>query len=118
MTMMRMTSAVLLLLSASTTSAFAPAINKPSFATRLYESGDVATEFDLKAYIASKLGRVEEALKESVVSLEPQTEKICESMLYSLMAGGKRIRPVLCLAACEVRRETRMPIVPLSMFFL
>ena len=29
-------------------------------------------------------------------------EKIIESMKYSLMAGGKRIRPVICLAACEM----------------
>lgn len=28
--------------------------------------------------------------------------KICESMRYSLLAGGKRIRPILCLAACEM----------------
>ena len=31
-----------------------------------------------------------------------QTDKICEAMSYSLMAGGKRIRPVLCIAACEM----------------
>jgi len=37
-----------------------------------------------------------------LVSTEPQTAKIIESMKYSLMAGGKRIRPVLCLAACEM----------------
>jgi len=42
----------------------------------------------------------------------PQTDKICESMSYSLMAGGKRIRPVLCLAACEMfggSEEDAMP---------
>jgi geranylgeranyl diphosphate synthase, type II len=41
-------------------------------------------------------------LEESVVSPEKETDLICESMRYSLMAGGKRIRPVLCLAACEM----------------
>lgn len=33
-------------------------------------------------------------------------------MAYSLMAGGKRIRPVLCIAACEMfggTQETAMP---------
>jgi len=62
-------------------------------------------EFDLNAYIADKLPHIEKALDESVQSLEPQTEKICEAMKYSLMAGGKRIRPVLCLAACEMFAE-------------
>ena len=39
--------------------------------------------------------------------------KICEAMSYSLMAGGKRIRPVLCIAACEMfadgSQEKAMP---------
>ena len=58
--------------------------------------------FDLKAYFAKKLPAVEDALDKSIVSKEPETEKICDSMSYSLMAGGKRIRPILCLAAAEM----------------
>lgn len=58
--------------------------------------------FDLNAYIADKLPYIEKALDESVQSTEPQTAKVVEAMKYSLMAGGKRIRPVLCLAACEM----------------
>ena len=56
----------------------------------------------MNAYIKEKLPHVEKALDESVQSVEPETEKIVEAMKYSLMAGGKRIRPVLCLAACEM----------------
>ena len=29
-------------------------------------------------------------------------EKLCEAMRYSLLAGGKRVRPVLLLAVCEM----------------
>ena len=29
-------------------------------------------------------------------------EAVTEAMRYSLLAGGKRVRPVLCLAACEL----------------
>lgn len=60
----------------------------------------------------SKKGPIESALDASVVSQIPQTDKICESMSYSLMAGGKRIRPVLCIAACEMfggNQEDAMP---------
>lgn len=60
------------------------------------------TTFDLEKYFATKIPSVEKALKASVVSTMPQTDKICESMAYSLMAGGKRIRPILCIAACEM----------------
>jgi geranylgeranyl diphosphate synthase type II len=59
-------------------------------------------DFDLDAYLLSKKGPIEEALAASVVPSGENDKEICESMLYSLMAGGKRIRPVLCLAACEM----------------
>ncbi|EIE26210.1 Polyprenyl synthetase [Coccomyxa subellipsoidea C-169] len=42
---------------------------------------------------------VNEALDKSVPLQYP--EIINESMRYSLLAGGKRVRPCLCLAACE-----------------
>lgn len=71
--------------------------------TAVYSStASATTDFDLNAYILSKLPAIEKALDESVVSKQAQTDKICEAMKYSLMAGGKRIRPVLCLAACEM----------------
>jgi len=45
---------------------------------------------------------VEKALDASLSANSRNVEKIIESMKYSLMAGGKRIRPVLCLASCEM----------------
>mmetsp|Transcript_29143 Transcript_29143/g.32237 ORF Transcript_29143/g.32237 Transcript_29143/m.32237 type:complete len:155 (+) Transcript_29143:165-629(+) len=84
--------------------AFIPVI-KTSFSsieTTVNAEAETTTRFDLEAYLLSKKTPIEEALQASVVCIEPQTEKICESMLYSLMAGGKRIRPVLCLAAAEM----------------
>ena len=61
-----------------------------------------ATDFDLKTYLETKKNVVEDALDKSLVATNPNVEKIISSMKYSLMAGGKRIRPVLCLAACEM----------------
>jgi hypothetical protein len=66
------------------------------------EESTTTTTFDLKGYFAEKLPIIEKALSESVVSKEPETDKIVESMLYSLMAGGKRIRPILCIASYEM----------------
>jgi hypothetical protein len=76
------------------------------------EDAAVATVFDLNEYLLSKKDDIECALKASCLSTMPQTEKICESMDYSLMAGGKRIRPVLCIASCEMfggSQEDAMP---------
>lgn len=101
---------------------FTPAPHQPSFTTqRTSLSADATTtappssskpSFDLNAYIAEKKPFIEEALKNSIISTDKNTEKICESMAYSLMAGGKRIRPVMCIAACEMfggDMETAMP---------
>ncbi|MEM7795258.1 MAG: geranylgeranyl diphosphate synthase CrtE [Cyanobacteria bacterium P01_C01_bin.118] len=61
---------------------------------------DVATDFDLKTYLTTKRDEVEVALEQSLAVVYPET--IYESMRYSLMAGGKRLRPILCLATCEL----------------
>lgn len=62
----------------------------------------VDTQFDLDGYLKEKKSIVEVALDNSLSVTEPEVKTIVESMKYSLMAGGKRIRPVLCLAACEM----------------
>jgi len=54
--------------------------------------------FDLKSYLSSKREQINEAL-DSI--LGNTSSKIVKAMKYSLMAGGKRIRPVLCVAAAE-----------------
>ncbi|NJO79676.1 MAG: polyprenyl synthetase family protein [Cyanobacteria bacterium RM1_2_2] len=56
--------------------------------------------FDLKHYLKERQTLVEAALEQSIAVVYP--EKIYESMRYSLLAGGKRLRPILCLATCEL----------------
>ncbi|KAG5191586.1 farnesyltransferase [Tribonema minus] len=55
-----------------------------------------------RRYLYSKKVVVDQALEASIMPVGPQNQKICESMKYSLMAGGKRVRPILCIAACEM----------------
>lgn len=47
-----------------------------------------------------KANTINQALDAAIALKEP--EKIHEAMRYSLLAGGKRVRPVLCIAACEL----------------
>lgn len=56
--------------------------------------------FDLTIYLASRQQAVEQALAAAVPIAKPAT--LYEAMRYSLLAGGKRLRPVLCLAAGEL----------------
>jgi geranylgeranyl diphosphate synthase type II len=63
---------------------------------------NTATAFDLASYMEEKRVYTEAALDASLVSTCPETDVIVESMRYSLMAGGKRVRPMLCFAATEM----------------
>jgi geranylgeranyl diphosphate synthase type II len=56
--------------------------------------------FDLSTYLAERRQQVEAALDQAMPVRYPET--LYESMRYSLLAGGKRLRPILCLAACEL----------------
>ena len=54
--------------------------------------------FDLKSYLSSKRVQINEVLDSIFANT---SSKIISAMKYSLMAGGKRIRPILCIAAAE-----------------
>jgi geranylgeranyl diphosphate synthase, type II len=56
--------------------------------------------FDLKAYLIERQKLCEAALDNSITVRYP--EKIYEAMRYSLLAGGKRLRPILCIATSEM----------------
>jgi geranylgeranyl diphosphate synthase, type II len=67
-------------------------------------------QFDLETYLRQSQMRVQAALDRYLPLQYP--ENLYESMRYSLLGGGKRLRPILCLAACELcggREEQAMP---------
>lgn len=59
----------------------------------------VSTNFDLNSYLEAKKKIVDVALDKSLSATDKNVEKIVESMRYSLLAGGKRVRPILCLVS-------------------
>ena len=56
--------------------------------------------FNLRSYIKSQNALINRFL-ESAIPDSMHDQRIVAAMKYSLMAGGKRLRPVLCLAAAE-----------------
>ncbi|KAF7851083.1 hypothetical protein BT93_L4646 [Corymbia citriodora subsp. variegata] len=56
--------------------------------------------FNFKPHMLEKVNRVNTALDASVLLRPPL--KIHEAMRYSLLSGGKRVCPIMCLAACEL----------------
>ena len=68
------------------------------------------TIFDLNSYLKQQKASVEQALDRSIEIVRP--EKIYEAMRYSLLAGGKRLRPILCLATCDLTGGTEEMAMP------
>ena len=66
------------------------------------------SSFDLDSYLRIQQERVEKLLHSRMEELAANVPpRLHESMRYSLLAGGKRLRPVLCLAFAEaVLRES------------
>lgn len=56
---------------------------------------------DIKAIWNERRALVEEHLKTELHHEAPLDETLCASMDYSLMAGGKRLRPILVMAAAD-----------------
>ncbi len=60
-----------------------------------------AREMELKSYLAARQKEVDRALDRYLPKESAKPATIHKAMRYSLFAGGKRLRPILCLAAAE-----------------
>ena len=61
--------------------------------------------FQLEPWLTSRQARVESLLADRLTALGPEVPpRLLEAMRYSLLGGGKRLRPLLCLAFAEAVR--------------
>jgi len=60
---------------------------------------------DLKQYLEERRKQVDAALKGFLPEEQGTLAEHVKAMRYSLFAGGKRVRPILCLAAAETVRD-------------
>lgn len=70
--------------------------------TRFQSTVDASSPgIDLEGYIREKCKKVDQALHKFLPRSTSKPATLHKAMRYSLFAGGKRMRPVLCLAAAE-----------------
>ena len=62
---------------------------------------DAQIPLEIESYLRERAAMVERALAGAVAEPGGPASRLLEAMRYSLLAGGKRLRPVLALAACE-----------------
>jgi geranylgeranyl diphosphate synthase type II len=68
----------------------------------------------LKAYLQDRRKIVEEALQRYLPGEDNIPADIYKAVRYSVFAGGKRIRPILCLAAVEAVGGDMAPAMPVA----
>ena len=55
----------------------------------------------IESFLKERKELIDKKLKEFLLPLPPYGRRLYEAVEYSLMAGGKRLRPILCLCSCE-----------------
>lgn len=73
----------------------------------------VAT-FDLNSYMSSRRSAIDRALRRYFAAHEGGSETIWRAMRYGVFPGGKRIRPILTLAAGEVFGGKQKDLMPFA----
>jgi geranylgeranyl diphosphate synthase type II len=69
---------------------------------------------DLDGYLDRQRARIDRAL-ELCFAADPQhPHRLVEAVRYSLLGGGKRIRPILALAACDAVGGDSEPVLPFA----
>ncbi len=71
-------------------------------------------ELDLKAYLQERRELVNRALAAYLPAVRGPAFRVVQAMHYSLFAGGKRLRPILCLAAAEAAGGGQEEALPLA----
>ena len=69
----------------------------------------IRTERELKPYLEDRRVRIDRTLEAYLPTVMTVPERLHEAMRYSLFAGGKRIRPILAIAAFEAVSGNKQP---------
>jgi len=69
---------------------------------------------DLKAYLRGKRTLVDETLKAVFPAPQGPSADVVRAMTYSLFAGGKRLRPILCIGGAEAVGKEGRAVLPLA----
>jgi len=72
-------------------------------------------KLDLATYLDDRRVAIDHALREALPNPETPPALLHQAMEYSLLAGGKRIRPILALASCEAVDGDPDRILPLAL---
>ncbi len=73
---------------------------------------DMPDQNDFQHYFATELGQIEHALEQALPQGMPQVAALHAAMRYSVIPGGKRIRPLLVLCVTKMLCGNGLPALP------
>lgn len=71
-------------------------------------------KFNINDYLSSRKEIVDNKLLQILPTSKNDFGRLQESMRYSILAGGKRLRPILCIAAAEVVGGSIEKVLPVA----
>ena len=74
----------------------------------------ISGQFDLKRFLEERTASVNRALNQFLPRAGTKPSTIHQAMRYSLFAGGKRMRPAVCLAAADACGGSEKEAMPLA----
>src|SRR5262245_33573628 len=90
-------------------------IQSSSWPARRTSRGKPGTpRVDLTSYLDAQTARIHQALDRFLPKASSKPATIHQAMRYSLFAGGKRMRPALCLAAAAAGGGSDADALPLA----
>jgi len=69
---------------------------------------------DLQKYLTERSQLVDQTLRELLPPVTAEPPLIHEAMHYSVFAGGKRLRPILCMASAEALGQDIAKVLPVA----
>jgi len=80
----------------------------------MFEIWSLPLYMDIKTYLAKKRAVVDKALEALVPPAKTYPPRVFEAMRYSLFGGGKRVRPILAIAAAEAVGANTAGLLPVA----
>jgi geranylgeranyl diphosphate synthase type II len=74
----------------------------------------IPVDMDLKSYLSLKRAVIDHALGLFLPNTAEPSADVVRAMQYSLFAGGKRLRPILCIAGAEAVGGEERRVIPIA----
>jgi geranylgeranyl diphosphate synthase type II len=93
---------------------FGSMIDCPGVSAASLMEPNSASPFDIEGYLRGQSSIIDQALEVQLARYPGESQTLFQALRYGVFPGGKRIRPILTLAAAEIFRADVQDILPFA----